>query len=65
MSKKDYIAIAAILKQSRDDSYRQSVVYVAEQLAVYFKQDNPRFDTDRFINAVIGAYTNAVRIFIS
>lgn len=59
MTKKDYKAIAEVFRQkvssSSDDYYtNQSVGMlqdVAEGLCIVFKQDNPSFDKQRFLDA--------------
>lgn len=45
MSKKDYIAIARILKNS------ETLEEVRLRLVVLFKENNPRFDPERFLKA--------------
>lgn len=56
MSKKDYEAIAGIMRASlsneRIDTF--TVMALAAQMGVYFTQDNSRFDIDRFLTAVGG-----------
>ena len=65
MSKKHYEAIAAtinaqlktIYAASSDEEsrmYRLGVNDTAYAMAEVFKRDNPRFDTDRFVNACMG-----------
>lgn len=49
LTKKHYRDIAIILKTSiEDEKVRAKVV---DHMARYFKQDNPRFDRDRFEDA--------------
>lgn len=54
-SKKDYEAVAAILKtaQSRTRTHRERtmLVWVARHLAVAYRVGNEQFDTTRFLNA--------------
>lgn len=50
MTKKHYIQIAVILRWSIADPYDRSVV--ARQMADMFQKENPRFDRDKFYNAV-------------
>lgn len=60
MSKKDYVAIAALLRdhaetimdptQAPDIALRDLVDGVAD----LFAADNPRFDRERFLNAALG-----------
>jgi len=56
MSKKDYIAIAGVLNewhQSAGNSLAQlSIKLMAGDLANVFAADNPRFDPERFDEAV-------------
>jgi len=61
MTKKDYIAIAAILKNERrkalsDDDYTRKVeniqiTSIARQLSWLLREDNPRFDETKFVKA--------------
>ena len=65
MTKKDYVKIAAVIKYhiNRDssliaglDSFDDQIRYeelsdLAQDLAVVFLEDNPRFDQDRFLEA--------------
>lgn len=53
MSKKDYIAIAEIIKKSfsGDTSTEFELPILAEHLADYFATDNLRFDRDKFMTA--------------
>jgi len=53
MSRKDYVAIAAIFKteiEANEDS-RQPAYNLALQIADYFGKENERFDEDRFLKA--------------
>ena len=52
MSRKDYIAIAAILRTMPDDALRAEV---AERFATLLKRDNAAFDRARFLAAVRGS----------
>jgi hypothetical protein len=55
MSRKDYIAIAAVLRQTKDET--KSVVgqrelrRVTNRIAFVFAKDNPLFDKERFMEA--------------
>jgi hypothetical protein len=53
MSRKDYIAIAAVIKsvQRRGETADWAAEAIASELAVLLKQDNPRFDMKRFHDA--------------
>ena len=58
-SKKDYVAIAAIIKKARVDGDGYTMVdyaltKMAKDLCVYFQTDNPGFDCSRFMKAVRG-----------
>jgi len=45
MNKRDYIAIAEVLKQHREG------LVIARSLSEYFEKENPRFDREKFILA--------------
>lgn len=58
VTKKDFKAIAKIIKLSSFDLVKRYSIYhagfqndVVDNLADYFKTQNPRFDYDRFIKA--------------
>lgn len=56
-SKKDYIAIAAILRQraeQEDETIRGAIYDLAGDLADYFAEVNPNFNHERFEKAVKG-----------
>ena len=58
MTKKDYIAIAAILNREIQKAEPQSNTEIAlmqlmDALAIYCEQDNPQFDADKFTEAVL------------
>lgn len=56
-SKKDCIAIAAILRQraeDEDETVRGAIYALAGDLADYFAEMNPNFDHGRFEQAVKG-----------
>lgn len=56
-SKKDYIAIAAILRQradQEDETVRGAIYDLAGDLADYFAEVNPSFNHERFEKAVKG-----------
>lgn len=50
MTKKDYVAIAAIIVEHKNDRYRPAHT-IALALAGYFATDNARFDRARFLRA--------------
>lgn len=53
-SRKDYVAIAAILLKARtpDDDISLQLTYdIAIQIADYFRKQNGAFDEDRFLKA--------------
>jgi hypothetical protein len=56
MSRKDYVAIAAILDSARSE-YGSSPVLddIVKELASLFARDNPAFDRSRFIEACGGS----------
>ena len=49
MTKKDYVAIAAILREA--PQYGDPVDYIIAELCDVLKADNPRFERERFIAA--------------
>jgi vacuolar-type H+-ATPase catalytic subunit A/Vma1 len=54
MSKQHYVAIAEVLNNvgaDADDEVQDAIDNIAEDLADYFLQDNPRFDRERFLKA--------------
>lgn len=55
MSRKHYRAVAEILWTQRTEEMRKAeyvVDDIAARLVSYFRADNPRFDTERFMDAV-------------
>lgn len=53
MSKKNYEKIAEILKSACTEGLDSfTIMYIEKELLVYFTQDNPRFDSFRFNNAI-------------
>lgn len=54
MSRKDYVAIAAVIARSMDnpdDGPLVSVKAITDELCAMFKRDNPNFDRQRFLSA--------------
>ncbi len=56
MTKKDYVAIAWVIQKAQDIPQAARYPgaerdYIANKLAEYFKLDNPRFNSDKFLNA--------------
>ena len=53
MTRKHYIAAADILRTEMSDGVFSEVgkVFIAAFLCKFFKRDNPRFSTDRFMEA--------------
>ena len=54
MSRKDYVAIAAIIKSEQAYQPEAAVITaqgIAERIADYFASDNPLFDRARFLRA--------------
>ena len=49
MTKKDYIAIAKILNKY---SWKDSDHMILLKLCQYFKEDNPNFDADKFLDMI-------------
>ena len=60
MTKKDYIAVANILKSFKkqqtksNPSRRFELSILIEDFCDYFKSDNPNFSKEKFKNAVMG-----------
>ena len=56
MTKKHYIAIAAMIKKAYEasDTYQRAQIeaYITNPLLLMFKEDNPRFDIERFMKAI-------------
>ena len=55
MTRKDYVAIARAIYQTRQDRHdgvaTMTLESVAERIATVMEVDNPRFDRERFIKA--------------
>ena len=53
MTRKDYIKIASIIKDSKCENYNTRInkYTLIEDLCIMFKEDNNNFDKQRFINA--------------
>lgn len=55
MTRKDYVALASAIKRAKDayrDTLEAKAIYLtAEEVAFVCKQDNPRFDHVRFMQA--------------
>lgn len=54
MTRKDYVVIAAIIRSNMDranEDERWRLQVVADELASAFAAENPRFDTDKFLEA--------------
>lgn len=51
MSKKDYAAIAEIIESNRGDGVEYTLDNIANELALYFEQDNSTFDRNKFMVA--------------
>ena len=55
LTKKNYVAIAKIIKERKEDIIDQAIVYgiefITQDLADYFATDNPLFDKKRFLIA--------------
>lgn len=52
MTRKDYVATAEILNAQKDNIDFIILSQIATDFADYFEEDNPRFDYQRFIDAV-------------
>jgi len=53
MTRKDYVETANILNSVADEMDFIALANVAEKFAEMFANDNPRFDHQRFIDAVM------------
>jgi len=54
MTRKDYVMLAEVINRSATASTESSFIdfaRMAEDLATELKNDNPRFDRDRFLTA--------------
>ena len=54
LTKKDYVAISSILKPYVDDEndpVHAAVFSISMELSAYFKEDNPRFNVEKFLAA--------------
>ena len=55
MIRKQFRAIAEIIKQAKEYQEKKQldepIIYIAEHLADYFKQENPRFNIHKFFVA--------------
>ena len=49
MTRKDYIAIAEIIRKSRED--KCGLLFVERKLIEYFQSDNPLFNVNYFLSA--------------
>jgi hypothetical protein len=56
LTKKDYVKLANMLKHNFDNAagekQRQTVVAITNDLIVILADNNPRFDSDRFREAI-------------
>jgi len=57
MTKKDYVAIAEILREASEMNLDETVVRnvvskISKDLSRYFLRDNPNFDPYRFYNSI-------------
>lgn len=48
MTRKDYVAVSAILKEYQDAMFPEDYTDLVSDFANYMKQDNERFDYARF-----------------
>jgi len=53
MTRKDYVQTANILNVYADHIDFLTLSHIAEEFAQMFAEDNPRFDHQRFIDAVM------------
>jgi len=51
MTRKDYVAVAEILKFASDKTHPALFSKIVNDFAVMFAKDNPRFDVNRFHDA--------------
>ena len=58
MTRKDYVKTAEILNAQKDFIDFVYLSQIATDFADYFEEDNPRFDYQRFIDAVFAEGDN-------
>jgi hypothetical protein len=51
MTRKDYVKIAEVIRNRTNLNDRE---YLAKEFALMLREDNPRFDRDKFMKACIG-----------
>lgn len=51
MTKKDYVLIAKNVKYAKEDKFEDKLGVFVASLAVDLQDDNPKFDTTRFLEA--------------
>lgn len=51
MTRKDYEAIAAIIRQADSKPHNSQKIYITEALCQLFQHDNPRFSRHQFLTA--------------
>lgn len=51
MTKKDYIAIAAVIKVANNQGDTATCKFIARNIADVFQSDNSKFDRARFLRA--------------
>lgn len=51
MSRKHYSEVAEILKSAQESPHEPPLTFVARELALMFKRDNPRFNAGKFFDA--------------
>ena len=54
MTRKDYVTTAEILNYHLNSNTQDSCTEIIKDFAVYFEEDNPRFQSKRFMEAVLG-----------
>jgi len=52
MTRKDYVSVADILNLFRDDVENQTMKDLVQEFSDFFAEDNPRFNSQRFSEAV-------------
>jgi len=66
-TKKHYIEIAKVLRDSQDEKYVQSVQFklchliIVQDFVALLEEDDSKFDAEKFLNAVYGKEEKNVR----
>ena len=61
MTRKDYVEVAKILNLYADEIHKDTLRHLVDEFCDFFQEDNPRFDSARFMSAVIGNNESVVK----